>query len=866
MRTADSLGVRSTPAYFRRVLVAVTCALAVVAVAGPLTPVVARALDPAAAGVSGVVYADANGNGQRDTGEKGVSGVSVSDGAITTETDGDGHYTLDLDVQRRVTNIVYVSKPAGYAVGTDQYKTPRFYQDLGQLADGATAEANFALRPDPASKRGDFTFANVADTHVNPNMATQLAQINETAQDLAFVQVSGDLTNNATDAEFQYYRNATAASKLPVWPAVGNHEYFNGGEPTYAARIENYRRYVGPEWYSFGHGDRHFVVLENNGAAPFEEQEAWLQQDLEAHAEGKRVVVLMHQPMNVPFGSPSAYDAFQALFEKYDTELVLVGHEHSNHADLNWVRGARHVQTNSSSYTIDHSPRGFRYVHMRGDGSDNPFRMYGVERSLTVTSPAPGGKVSQQGLKEIQVNAYHTADEVEKVRYRIDDANRWTELRRSGDFTWYGNYPTGGARSKGTHTLEVLAIADGGARWRTTKTFTVTGAAAPKIQAGADWPQFHGDPSHSGVANDVLRPDLDLAWTYRTPGVMLTGSPVVSGGIAYVGTRDENDVKVNAIHAVNMKTGKRIWSARTDGSVHGTPAVADGLVFVPTLNASLYAFDAKTGDIRWKRAAEAADPPNIQRKYSYYSPAVADGTVYWPYQTRHGKASRGLLAALDTQTGEPVWESEMTGATMSDGTPAVANGKVYVGNETADRVIAYDAATGQQLWVATARLGGWQDGSPMVAGNRLLIGSNNRLIARDATTGADLWTYQSPDPSFIPQNATPATPAVVDGTAYVGFPDGRVTALDVETGEVTWSVRLPGKPYLGGVLSAPAVSGDTVYVGSNGGSVYALDRATGSEQWSYEIGTWVASGPAISGNALLVGAWDGNLYAFAGKP
>jgi outer membrane protein assembly factor BamB len=202
---------------------------------------------------------------------------------------------------------------------------------------------------------------------------------------------------------------------------------------------------------------------------------------------------------------------------------------------------------------------------------------------------------------------------------------------------------------------------------------------------------------------------------------------------------------------------------------------------------------------------------------------------------------------------------------MSDGTPAVADGRVYVGNETADRVIAYDAETGAQLWVATARLGGWQDGTPMVADGRVFIGSNNGLIARDAATGADLWTYRSPGPSFIPQNATPATPAVAGDIAYAGFPDGRVTALDVTTGDVVWSVLLPGKPYLGGVLSAPAVSGDTVYVGSNSGHVYALDRASGKERWSYEIGTWVASGPAISGNALLVGAWDGNLYAFAAR-
>ena len=153
----------------------------------------------------------------------------------------------------------------------------------------------------------------------------------------------------------------------------------------------------------------------------------------------------------------------------------------------------------------------------------------------------------------------------------------------------------------------------------------------------------------------------------------------------------------------------------------------------------------------------------------------------------------------------------------------------------------------------------------IAAGGRVFIGSNNGVIARDATTGADLWIHRSPDASYIPQNATASAPAVLGDTLYMGFPNGRVTALNVATGAVVWSVRLPGRLYAGGVLSPAAVSGDTVYVGSNNGFLYGLDRRTGAQVLSFEIGTWVASGPAISGNALLAGAWDGNLYAFAGR-
>jgi outer membrane protein assembly factor BamB len=843
----------------QRVLAVVTAALAVVVLAKAARPVIAEAIDPTEASVTGVVYEDRNGNDQQDAGERGVKGVSVSDGVTTVETDATGRYEFAMDVARRLTDVVFITKPAGYGVPTDEWMTPRFYRDLGQLADGAGATADFALLPDPGGRSDNFTFANVADPHVNGDMQGQMRQITSTSKDVAFVQVSGDLTNNATDAEFQTYRRGTAASKLPVWPAVGNHEYFNQGATDYASRIDNYRRYVGPEWYSFDHGKRHFLVLENNGAAPFAEQREWVERDLEAHAEGKRVVVLMHMPMNVPFGSPSQYDEYEDLLEQYETELVLVGHEHSNDVDTSWVKGAKHIQTNSSSYTIDHSPRGFRYVQMKGPKFTNPFRMYGVERSLTITSPAPGAEVGRDA--EVQVSAYHTSEEVWDVSYRVDGRGSWRPLKQSGDFTWHGDLRT----QAGTHEIEVRATDRSGTRWSESAGFETTRRQPPVIQPGADWAQFHGDQAHGGVATDVLRPGLRLAWTHRTRGALLTGSPAIADGVAYVGIRDENGTEESGVHAIDLRTGKTRWTFRTPSSVHGTPAVLGNTVFVPSLRGTLFAVNAQTGALRWKREVEPGQPPFNQRSYSYYSPAVANGKVYWPYQARYGKASRGLLTALDATTGETVWESPMSGSTMSDGTPAIADGRVYVGNETADRVIAYDAETGRQLWTAANRLGGWQDGAPVAAGGRVFIGSNNAVIARDATSGADLWTHRSPSASYIPNNATPSAPAVDGGTLYMVFPDGRVTALSAETGAVIWSVRLPGRAYLGGVLSPPAVSGGTVYVGSNDGHLYALDRVTGAEQWRFEIGSWVASGPAISGNALLAGAWDGNLYAFTGR-
>ena len=844
----------------RLALYASTAALGGMVIAAPVSSAVGEAIDPSSAVISGTVFEDSNGNDAFDQGEKVLTGVSVSDGAQITTTDDAGRYSLETPTERRNTDIVFITQPSGYSVGTDEFKTPRFYRNLGTLADGDAKTADFALTKDTKSNGSNFTFGNIADPHVNAQLPDQVKEISATAQDLAFIQVSGDLTNNATDSQFDFYKAATAQSKVPVWPAVGNHEYASG--TGYANRINNYRNHVGPEWYSFNYGDRHFLVLENNGSAPFDEQLQWAKQDLEKNVGDKELVVITHAPMNVPFGSPNIYDQFGDLLEQYKAQLILVGHEHSNDVEPNsaFVNTAKHIQTSSSSYTIDNSPRGFRYVSMNGDKFENPFRMYGAEKDLTITSPADGSSVPLDAFPGIQANAYDTTDAPVKVEFRLDGGN-WRPLKASGEFTWHSDLQ-GDLRKPGKHTVDVQATDASGATWNKTSTFTFTDEKAVVPTKGADWSQHHGNEAHTGVATDKIAAGQRLAWSYRTEGTFLTGSPAIVNGVVYAGTRDENGDGNSAVHAVDQATGKQLWTYKVPSSVHGSIAVSDGLVFVPTLRGTLFALDATTGQLKWQHDPEPAPEGYNQRTYGYYGVTVADGKVLYPYQTRHGEASQGLLIALDVKNGNRIWASKMSGATMSDGTPAVADGRVYVGNNTADRVMAYDLATGQALWTGASTLGGWQDGIPAAGNGRVYIGSGNGITARDGATGKNLWTYKSPHASQVSSDSTPSAPTIAGNTIYMGFPSGAVTALDATTGAVLWDRLLPGQQYRGGVQSSPALSGDTLFVGSNNGNFYALDANTGQPRWQHNIGTWVTAGPAISGNTVVAGALDGNLYAY----
>ncbi len=59
----------------------------------------------------GYVFEDQNGNGQRDAGEPGLSGVGVSNGREVVLTDQEGRYLLPVECSG---STLFVIKPSGY--------------------------------------------------------------------------------------------------------------------------------------------------------------------------------------------------------------------------------------------------------------------------------------------------------------------------------------------------------------------------------------------------------------------------------------------------------------------------------------------------------------------------------------------------------------------------------------------------------------------------------------------------------------------------------------------------------------------------------------------------------------------------------
>jgi outer membrane protein assembly factor BamB len=101
-------------------------------------------------------------------------------------------------------------------------------------------------------------------------------------------------------------------------------------------------------------------------------------------------------------------------------------------------------------------------------------------------------------------------------------------------------------------------------------------------------------------------------------------------------------------------------------------------------------------------------------------------------------------------------------------------------------------------------------------------------------------------------------PVIEGGRVYAAGRNGRVHALDLETGRSQWTTDTRMD-----LSAGPAVGQGMVVVGSSGGVLVALDRADGAQRWRVQLSGEILAPPAISSSAVVVRTVDGRLRALA---
>jgi outer membrane protein assembly factor BamB len=242
------------------------------------------------------------------------------------------------------------------------------------------------------------------------------------------------------------------------------------------------------------------------------------------------------------------------------------------------------------------------------------------------------------------------------------------------------------------------------------------------------------------------------------------------------------------------------WSAKLDGKVRFYQSTELGVLVVGT-EKSLYALDAETGDVLWRRKNVKLDQTDV---------APVPGTDIVLLTLESGSKTR--VEAIDLMTGQPLWRSDkVRGAVMqmaldqNDNLLAMvlvrdAKGKAKEGFKRKPVIHVFNITNGEELW------------------KRDLESEVEMMPAR--------WGDQD-DVPYTLDNYRP--PVFLDNRLYL-FYEG-LTSLDAHTGRERQRDKFRvNEEGLALTESDPAADERNVYT-SGRGKVRAISRLNGEEVW-----------------------------------
>lgn len=244
-------------------------------------------------------------------------------------------------------------------------------------------------------------------------------------------------------------------------------------------------------------------------------------------------------------------------------------------------------------------------------------------------------------------------------------------------------------------------------------------------------------------------------WDFET-GSHVESSPCVAGGRVYFGAGDDG------VYCLDARTGEKRWNF---GGVHVdvSPAVAGDCLFAGTGYGRAYeafCLNAATGEAVWR---VKVDLP------VWGSPAVADGRVFLGLGNGdlENRAERpaGALLCLRADTGAEVWRWDVAAAVFARPAVDATRGRVYFGARD-HSVYGVDIRDGKPLWQRDL-------GSPVVAAPTLIedrlyvAAADGRVCCLQGETGSPLWEFDLAQSTHQAPRLFSA-PAVRKGRVYFG--------------------------------------------------------------------------------------------------
>lgn len=364
---------------------------------------------------------------------------------------------------------------------------------------------------------------------------------------------------------------------------------------------------------------------------------------------------------------------------------------------------------------------------------------------------------------------------------------------------------------------------------------------APAAKAAATlpkdtWPLYRGGPLAQGISATDLPVRPEVVWKRTFENESFESTPVIHNGVVYLGGLD------GPVYALELATGKTLWTFDTEAGVKAAPAYRDGKLYVGDLDGRFHCLDAATGKSLWGYESQA----EIDSGANFFGDRVIFGS------------QDATLYCLDAESGKEIWKHQINDQircfpTIVDDRCFVAgcDGELHViGVEKGEKLgtVPIDAPTGC---------------TPAVVGDVAYFGTEGEtFLAIDWKKQEVLWKYRHPQRRFAYRSSA----AVARHAVVVGNQGKMLIGLDPASGKQLWVYNtrtgIEASPVITASAEFPA---GVAYAGTTRGQMFGVNIKDGMQVWEYEAGGGFIGSPAVAAQRLIIGNTDGTVYCFGTK-
>jgi len=249
---------------------------------------------------------------------------------------------------------------------------------------------------------------------------------------------------------------------------------------------------------------------------------------------------------------------------------------------------------------------------------------------------------------------------------------------------------------------------------------------------------------------------------------------------------------LNQINTANVKSLTPAWIFQTGDYSEGlqaTPIVVDGVMYVITARAQVFALDAATGRVVWRYRYPPVRPGlsgGIAEFQDNRGVAVGNGMVFFGTADNH-------VVALDQKTGREVWkvgvdDPKQCGCSIN-AAPLLVKDKVVVGGNGGDQahrgyLTAFYAKTGRLAWRWYVVPGPGEKGNETWKGDSWKYGGGSPWMtgSYDPSLNLIYWGTGNAASDFYDADRVPSADHSKDTNLYTAS----VVALEADTGKLRW--------------------------------------------------------------------------------